>query len=407
MNIASKLIPGLCLSATLLTGCTLISSEGPVLDGQLQSYFRDSAFPAPADDFAIEPPPDFTTLPDAFRESLDRRVADIESEYERYHALRDWTFDTFRDFEYITTETLSLTELNISRKYNCLTFTSLFVAAARYLGLEAEFQLVFAPPYWDRANDSWINNQHINVSGTVRLPGDVMVDAPSTFNLGYFQATSVRREYRYVVDINPAVVSMASRRKILDEHQVLSLFYSNRSVEMLLKGDLGAAYAYTKAALNSDAASAVAWNNLGVLYNRVGETGMAEQAFTAAVDNDERAYSAISNLARVYRNRGEDARAAELESGIEEFRSLNPYYHAALAEQDYFNGDMDAAREHLLDALERKHNEHNFYHRLAIIALELNDYEAVLQYLDRARRYARGEDRSRFAGKIEALQDIL
>lgn len=390
-----------------MTACTAIDGDRPVLHAQLQSYLRDEAFPPPGNDFTIEPPPEFMSLPDFFKASLDRQVVNIESEYERYRALRQWAFERFRDFEYISTETLSLTDLNINRKYNCLTFASLFVAAARYVQIPADFQLVFAPPYWNRDNESWVNNQHINVAGTVRLPRNILVDAPPNFSLGYFESRSVRREYHYVVDINPAVVSMSSRRKILDEQQVLSLFYSNRSVEMLLKGNMGAAYAYTKAALNTDAASAVAWNNLGVLYNRVGRTDLAEEAFSLAVDNDERAYSAMSNLARVYRDRGEIDRAEELESQIEEFRSLNPYYHAALAEQDFYNGDMDAAREHLLDALERKHNEHNFYHRLAIIALELNDYEAVLDYLDQARRYARGSDKDRFAGKIAALEDIL
>lgn len=394
-------------SAMLLAACVSAPGDEPVLFAELDSYFSDEAFPAPADDFALEPPPEFLKLPDHYRDELDHRIANIEDNYERYWELRRWVFRTFDDFEFVTTETLSLADLNTNRKYNCLTFASLFVAAARYVDIPAEFQLVFAPPYWDKVNNSWINNQHINVAGSVPVEGNVLVDVPGAFNLRYFTQTSVRPEYRYVADINPAVVSLKSRRRTLSEQEVLSLFYSNRSVEMLLRGDLGAAYAYTREALEIDPASALAWNNLGVLYNRVGEVGMAEQAFRLAIANDERAYSAMSNLASAYRNRGLPDKALPLENKVEEFRAQNPYYHASLAEEEFDNGNMEAAREHLLNALDRKHNEHNFYHRLAIIALQQGDYEAVLDYLDRARRYARGADKTRFAGKIEALQKLL
>lgn len=408
MNSTSRLFATLLYGTSLLTACAALDSDEPVLFAELQSYFIDAAFPAPDEDFAIEPPPDFLTLPDIYRQQLDRRVASIEEEHERYRALRRWVFDTFEDFEFVTTETLSLSELNTNRKYNCLSFSSLFVAAARYVDVPANFQLVFAPPYWDQANGSWINNQHINVSGTVTLPLEIQVQWSPSIDLQSLVPTSaVRPTLNYIADINPAIVSMRSRRKIIDEQAVLSLFYSNRSVEMLIAEDLAAAYVYTKSALQTDPASSVAWNNLGVLYNRVDRPDMAEKAFQLAIANDDRAYSAMSNLAGTYRNRGKIDAAVSLENQIEEFRAQNPYYHAAMAERDFEAGDLDSARQHLLDALDRKHNEQNFYHRLAIIALQQGDYEAVMQYLGRAQRFARGEDKARFAGKIAALEDLI
>lgn len=407
MNSSFK--PGLALlcSSLLLTACVTINSDEPVLSAGLQSYFNDAAFPAPAEGFTLESPPDFLALPENYLLQLDRRVTHIEDEHERFRALRRWVYSIFDDFEYTTLETLSLSDLNTARKYNCLTFASLFVAAARHVDVPADFQLVFAPPYWDRSNNSWINNQHINVFGTVSLPDTVTVDSPPSFETGGITNTSIRPMLDYVADINPAVVSMQSRRQRLNEQQVLSLFYSNRSMEMLLASDLGAAYLYTRAALETDPASAVAWNNLGVLYNRVERPELAMEAFLNAIANDDRAFSAMSNLASTYRLRGEVESAIALENEVAEFRIQNPYYHAALAEDDFDAGRFEEAREHLLDALERKHNEHNFYHRLAIIAMKEGDYATVLEYLNDARQYARGTERSRFAGKIAALQDLL
>jgi len=407
MKSAFKLGIALLSSAHLLTACVAVDSVKPVLTADLQSYFNETAFPPPAQDFALEAPPDFLTLPENYLEQLDRRVAHLETEYDRYLALRRWVYSIFDDFEYTTLETLSLSDLNTARKYNCLTFASLFVAAARYVDVPAGFQLVFAPPYWDRSNNSWINNQHINVFGTVSYPYAIQADSSPSFHTSGITTTTFDPALDYVADINPAVVSMRSRRQRLNEQQVLSLFYSNRSMEMLLADDIGAAYLYTRTALETDAASAVAWNNLGVLYSRVNQPELAVKAFLNAIANDDRAFSAMSNLASTYRTHGDIESAIVLEDEIAEFRTQNPYYHAALAEEDFEAGRFEEAREHLLDALERKHNEHNFYHRLAIIAIQDGDYAEVLKYLNDARRYARGTERSRFAGKIAALQDLL
>jgi len=71
------------------------------------------------------------------------------------------------------------------------------------------------------------------------------------------------------------------------------------------------------------------------------------------------------------------------------------------------SGDLDQALSLYQEALERKHNEQHFYHQLAIIFQALGDDEEVMANLREARRYARGEDRARFAGKLRALEELL
>jgi Flp pilus assembly protein TadD len=212
--------------------------------------------------------------------------------------------------------------------------------------------------------------------------------------------------HRYTVDINPAVVSVRHRRKIISTDQVLSLFYSNKSIELLLIGDVGSAYYYTRAALEADPASAVAWNNLGVLYSRIGHGELSILAYQQAIALDGSAHSAKSNLARLYRVRNQPAQALQLEEQIREFRNKNPYYHASLAEADFEENRLYQARQHIKQAIELKHNEQHFYHRLAIIAQRLGDEESMFENLELARRYARGQDRAIFAGKLRALEEI-
>jgi tetratricopeptide (TPR) repeat protein len=274
----------------------------------------------------------------------------------------------------------------------------------------AEFQLVFAPPYWDQVNNSWINNQHINVTGTIEVPVTAYVpqrtgrlgDIPVRFGDGDFTGT-----YRYVADVNPAVVSMRTRRQIISEQEVISLFYSNKTIEHLLQSDLAAAYAYAKVALQTFPQSSLAWNNLGVLYSRVNQTELAEAAYQIAVSADDNAYSARSNLARLYRRIGQEESAKDLERQIANFRESNPYYHAALAEAEMEKGNLLGAQSLYREALQRKHNEQHFYHQLAIISQALGDDEEVKEHLRSARRYARGEERTRFANKLQALEDLL
>ena len=223
----------------------------------------------------------------------------------------------------------------------------------------------------------------------------------------HFADADFGSSYRYVIDINPAVVSMRTHRRVINEEQVASLFYSNKTIEELLAGNIASAYAYTKAALGSDASSSIAWNNLGVLYGRIGEHALAAESFEMAVEIDSTAHSARSNLARTYRTLGQNDLALALEEEVTRYRESNPYYLAAQGEEELEAGNYLQAREKFEEALDRKHNEQHFYHQLAIISQKLGDIDGVVENLQSARRYAKGGEKARFANKLQALESLL
>jgi len=410
----------LVLVAVFTIGCNSLNNRATTLPEAQQNLLVDGFFPAPESGFALEEAPDFLQLPTQYQEELNSSILHLEDEYERYRMLRRWVYRKFDDYEFDVTETYSLTELNNNRKINCLSFSALFVAAARYVDLPADFQLVFAPPYWDKQNGSWINNQHINVTGfldnsdelDLRKGVGAPVQSYHNVNPGAFvtflpNTDSSFSSFRYVADINPAIVSVRIKRQIIDEQHVLSLFYSNKSIEKLLQEDLGAAYQYSKAAINAHPDSALAWNNLGVLYNRVDQPDFAIEAFERAIQLDAGALSAKSNLARLYTGKGMQDRAAVLEREVAAFRNQNPYYHSALAEESFEEGNLGTAKVQLESAIERKHNEFYFYHQLARVNQQLGDMDSVFDNLRSARRHARGEDRVRFSGKLRQLEELL
>ena len=65
----------------------------------------------------------FLELPADIREHLDQNILPLETEGQRYNALRDWAFAEFHeDYEYDPYFTSSLSELGRSGRVNCFSF---------------------------------------------------------------------------------------------------------------------------------------------------------------------------------------------------------------------------------------------------------------------------------------------
>lgn len=408
----------LLLLATMLAACSTSGTRQTTVQDP-SDLLLDNFFWAVGEEPAALDQPDLFLLPENYKRDLDAILARSETEYERYRNMRAWIYRRFRDFDFDVTETFTLSELSNNRKINCLSFSALFVAAARYVDVPADFQLVIAQPFWDKEGESWINNQHINVTGRVQRPISAAYLNRAIIAVGDPSLTliNLRGELdplfddllvsqRYTADINPAIVSIRARTHRIDEQQVLSLYYSNKSIEALLDEDIALAYSYTKQALQTDPDSVIAWNNLGVLYGRVNQPQLSIATYQRAIFLDDEMYSAKSNLANSYRAIGETNQAVALEREVESFREQNPYYHSALADDRISEGDYTRAIRHLRRALEQKHNEHYFYHQLAIANQHLGNMDAVVENLGRARRYARGSEKARFSGKLRALEAI-
>ncbi len=415
----SSLFRVLLLVITLAaTGCVFNSDLPLISDAERDQLLRDELFAGSSLDIELAPD-DFLALPEEYRDELDRVVVPVEDEAERYRQLRRWMYRRFEEFDFDISETYSIADLSTNRKINCLSFSTMFVAAARYANINANFQLVSAPPYWDASNSTWINNQHINVTGLITvdssqdlLPGEITDisgyrgEFPVVFHHFDFADDPEQIQYRYTMDISPAVVSSQARRELLDEKQVLSLYYSNKAIQHLLDDDLALTYAYTREALRTDASSVVAWNNLGVVYSRLDQIELAASAFEKAILLDGDAHSAQSNLASAYRRLGRAEDAIVLEESVAAYVAQNPYYHQRLADVAMDAGDYQQAVAKLQDAVELKHNEFLFYHELAIAHQQLGNSELVMENLVNARRHARGEDRARFSGKLQALREL-
>lgn len=350
---------------------------------------------------------DFLELPAVYRQQLDEQVLIHEYEGDRFDALLDWAFESIEEgYEYDPTVTAPLSELETSDRINCFSFSNLFVAAARYSGIDARFQLVDSPPQWDMHNDTWLTTQHINVSGKAYQnyapqPGIIL-----QLNAQEQGTRILHRPKRntYVADLNPEIARDAYRSRDITDSQALSLFYSNRSVEKLVSGDQEEATRLGLLAARVDPESSVAWNNLGVLFSRAGKLEEAKESYLAALRLDPNSASSANNLERIYRRLGEDDKAEAMAQQIAIYRKRNPYYHYAMGATKLEYGYLEDALEHFEDAIDRKDNERLFYYRLAETQMKLGKYRRASRSLETARMYSDSTDLWRYDQLYSDLQ---
>jgi tetratricopeptide (TPR) repeat protein len=269
-------------------------------------------------------------------------------------------------------------------------------------------QLVYSPPNWDLSDRTWVLNQHINVTGTVK--GSIsMGESRNRVALPSHTGTIIKPDFmldtfiKYVVDLNPKLVVNAYRTEVLDDHQFASRFYGNLAAQALLEENYTDAYLYNKQAINFDKLSSLAWNNLGVLYSRIDQPDLARKSYLTAIQVDPDADAARNNLASLYRKVGNTSEANQLDQGITQRRKKNPYYHYYLGEDLLKVGDYEEAIDYFRQAIRRKKDEQLFYLSMAEAQLELDQIRDAERSLNKAEKYAEKANSERYVQLTKAL----
>jgi Flp pilus assembly protein TadD len=267
-----------------------------------------------------------------------------------------------------------------TRRGNCLSFSNMFVAMARHLGLDVHFQEVDIPPDWSFRNDVFVLNRHVDVLVNLGMEGERVVD----FNMMDFRTSYDRR-----------TISDARAR---------AHFYNNMAVEGMQAGDTASALLYFRKAVRNDPLFSPAWTNLGILYLRKGHPAHAEAAYLQALKADKGDLVAMSNLASLYEQKGNAERAARYRDRVRDHRRRNPYYRFQLAREAFLAHDYDAAISHLKYAVSQKKNEDQFCFLLGLSYMKKGDEEAARQWMSRAQEMAATDAlKSRYSSKIDRL----
>lgn len=307
---------------------------------------------------------------------VDRRESDyFKLRHLLYAIMGDGSFTLVYDDKTRTAE-----QTFNDRRGNCLSFTNMFIAMARYLGLKASYQEVDIPPAWAAQGDTFILSQHINV----------MVEIP--------------RDRDQMVDFNMADFRTSYDRRVITDERALAHYFNNIGVEHMLQGNVPLAFANFRASIHKDRTFSAAWVNLGALDNRGGFKNFAEAAFLQALKTDGYNMVAMSNLASLYETEGRLELAQQYRERVRKHRRENPYYRYQLAREAFDAGDYETAIGHLEYAIGKNENEDTFYFLLSLCYLNMGDKDTAQRWMKKAEEVASiGPDKQRYRNKLDLL----
>jgi len=262
--------------------------------------------------------------------------------------------------EYDENSTLSAMETYRQQRGNCLAFTLMMVAMARELGAEAYFNQVEVPPVWSHDEaETFVVYRHVN-----------MVSEDS--------------RGRRVVDFNLAAYDPAYDQHMLDDNTAFSLYYSNRGIELMRKGEQEQAFLYLRKAIGLRPERSDLWANLGALYSHLGFLDEAEKSYQYALALKKNNLVAISNLESLYRYSGQDKLANKYAKRAHYHRHRNPYYLFYRARDAYELGDFKRAENHLRRAIRRHEGDHRFHFLMGLTRYELGNMTASRESFEQA-----------------------
>lgn len=330
---------------------------------------------------------DVLAINDEVKTLLDTYIKPVHGQVERVEALHMLLFhDDFLGIDYDSAYTKTAQETYDSRLGNCLSLANLFVAAARYLDLPAKFQSVTVPRRWERSGQFYIVPGHVNVHIKTRSK-KILVELLATY-----YDTPQRKLHT----------------EIISDEQALADYFSNLGVEALERQEYSNAVAYLEKSTRIYPKDSVAWSNLGVAYKLANNFSAAEQAYIRALSIHKNNTSAINNIYALYTQMGEEKKAEKYKKIVERNNRRNPYHYAKLAQSKIESKDYIAAIKQLEKAIRLNPNEASFYHSMAIAYYHLQDYELLVESIEKAKSAAKTQQSAqRYQAKLEAILTSL
>ena len=221
-------------------------------------------------------------------------------------------------FEYQEGYTGTVGETFRTGRYNCLSFSMLFVALARELDLPAFFLSISRDQTFRRDGDLVVLTRHI------------------TAGYGSFADRTVLE-----FDVGPQIDYAAAAP--IDDVEALALFYSNRGAELLREDRLAQAEEMLDIAVLLAPDIAQSWVNLGVAQRRQERFAEAKQSYEQAIKLERDNIAAFQNLLILLRRQGDHDSADELISLLDRRGNRNPFTFLALGDFSLEDGRLSEA----------------------------------------------------------------
>jgi tetratricopeptide (TPR) repeat protein len=251
-------------------------------------------------------------------------------------------------------------EVFSSRQYNCLSFSHLYLALAREIGVDAQYFGVERSRRFRRDGDVVLVSGHVTVG---------------------FGTGKNRRVLRFAVRPDADYRSA----KPLSDLTALGLYYSNRGAEMIQSGDVQSAAEWLGTATRLAPHLPGTWVNLGVARRRLGDLEGAEGAYLRALEVGERFFPAYRNLAALYKVRGQRELQEKMFGLLGGRGNRNPYTWLALGDHSLEQKRFAEAGRYYRRALGLTRYQAEPMAALGMLALAENRFEEARAWLAKAK----------------------
>jgi Flp pilus assembly protein TadD len=225
------------------------------------------------------------------------------------------------EFEYEVVRTLTAEEAFAAGHGNCMSFTSLFIALSRSLGMPTFLMSVKRQPEVIKDGSLVVVNRHVVA--------------------GFKSPTKVHLFDFYVTNTSPHIT-----QRVLDDLEASAIYHTNIGGAAIRADDLEEAVRNLEIAVVLAPRWAPAWVNLGVARTRLDNTEGAFVALHRALEVEPGNSSALVNLAKIYREQGREEEAeTAMRAAAESTR--NPFTLVAMADVEMSRGNLDQARQYL------------------------------------------------------------
>lgn len=259
---------------------------------------------------------------------------------------------------YDSEATLTAEQAFTQRRANCLSYTLLYVALAREVGITAQFNEVDVPPIWDMGDErTSVLYRHINAR----------IDLP--------------KPYFRIVDVSGDEYDQTFDQRVISDTAALAQFYNNRAVELRLQRNHAAALRYQLRALELSPDAAFLWTNLAGLYLVDGNARAARIAVTQALKLDGASMMSYDAAAHVYAQLGDARLARYFHDRVQAFLQENPYYHYQLALAAFHDGNNQLAYNEGRRAIVIYPKDARFFFLMAVVLDQLGDLRNSSQSL--------------------------
>lgn len=289
--------------------------------------------------------------------------------------LRSLGSDSELDLQYDPEFTATAPEVFESGRFNCLSFSHLFVGLARSLGLEVDY-LEVEPLRFGKTGDLVLASGHVTV--------------------GY--GTGLGRK---VLEIGTRPKNELNRARVIPDRRAHALHFANLGAEAFLEGRPAEATELLSKALSIEPELASAWTNLGVIRRRQGDLAGAEKAYRRAIEAEGDQMAAYHNLFSLLLFQERESAAREIEGLLARSANRNPYAWLSVGEFSLDQGRLEDSRRFLRRAYRLAPDEGDILLARAELELAEDREEKARKWFRRAEGSTTDQDR------LEELRAVL